>query len=191
MDPTLSSPLHRAFLAAEAPIARPAKETKEIKSERVLAEPTSESLIGLVDSWHRLNDEQLTAAAELLLALCPSACTVSSKGSKQPLQLHISLEVLDGRAFRKLQEFMTSAFFEFSSKDSNDNDNEANDEEDGKAVDNPSGDKDQEVELDQEGGESIEREPGEVIDLSGDLGSSDRKRKRSRSSSQQRNDRNS
>lgn len=109
IDSTLSSALHRAFLAAEAPMQPRGGSSQSQKG------PTKESLLGLVRSWHRLSAEQLTSVTEMLLNLCPAACSCSyasaEAGDKLP-QLHVSLEKIDDRTCRSLSEMMNKFLLE-------------------------------------------------------------------------------
>jgi len=114
IDPSLSSALHRAFLAAEAPMAKPARDKER---ER----PTAEVLQGLADSFQRLSSEEVQAALELLLVVSPAAVTASGpgRGAGGEVVLQVALEALNDRACRKLQQFMCEAFLENSSNKKN------------------------------------------------------------------------
>jgi hypothetical protein len=146
-------------------IARQPKNLNSAMGPPLVSSPSPEALAGLVDSWHRLDADEIAEVTDLLLSMCPAACSIAPREnsryvcmvcmyvgdlsycilcmyilcilfrvyiyvyvcmgcdyknnyvcmyvySKQPIQLQIQLESIDGRTFRKLQNFMKNAFLE-------------------------------------------------------------------------------
>ena len=50
--------------------------------------PSTEALAGLVDSWHRLDSDQTAEVTDLLLSMCPAACSIAPRENNRYLYLH-------------------------------------------------------------------------------------------------------